>query len=582
MLEIGNPWGLFAFLSVPAVLFFHFFRTRFSRHVVPAVFLWDQDRERSPEGSTFERLQNTASLILEILAAVILSLLLSGLSCSAARSFSHTIIILDDSLSMKAEADGKSFYERARDACISLCSDERDTLYTVITAGTDPRILAGPFSPASYITAAVHDWIPASYTSNLARALDFTTQFREAASAPVYVTDHVPENCPEHVRIVSIGKPVQNAGIAAARRLHTLDGDETVFTVVRNFSETKFTATVSVQSGKSTITEKQLTLSPAEDARFSFSVPKGTGPVTVLLGKDGFGEDNSVRLLPGLRKKVKIFSGLEKDPGIARLVSIIPDVDPAGSSAESNIAFVPQGSNAHETEHRWVIRIGPEQGKQVNISDGFLLDRTSPFLRGITLKGVIWGGIGPVSRNVEPLISAGPHFLFFRDVKNGVFCINIDPAKTNFFRSVDWPVLFSNLTEQMRSLLPGFERSNYILGEDVVYYTPQQLRGLECTVKRNGTELYTAVLSDMHLVRKTGKQGLYTLNANGTPAGRFAVNFINPLESDFQKAAEEDTGTSERTKTVTRKQRQAWLTPLMILAVLIFLAIDWIMLRIKG
>jgi len=577
--EIGNPWGLAAFLSVPAVVFLHYFRTRFTRHIVPAVFLWEQEKERSPEGASFQRIRRSGSLICEILAAVILSLLISGASCSAERSFRHRIVFLDNSLSMTAVHEGKPFYREAVRACGSLCSRDAETLYTVIEAGSEPRVIAGPFSPLPRVKAALREWKPASFTSDLGKAAEFTAQFRRSAEGSVLFTDHIPEDRPGNMRVISAGAPVPNCGITAARRLRGTEGKETVFIAVRNFSDSAQSRRIVVEAQGKELRREEIRFSGGQSVRLTFSLSGGRAPVAVKLAEDSFAADDSVYLLPEPNKEVRVLNGLEADPGISRLVSIIPDTVMADTPEDANIVFAPAGAEVHEDEFRWVFSIGPGKGEHVHISDGFLMDRTHPFLRGVTLDGVIWGGAGKAEKDIEPLISAGPHFLMFRSKRNGLFRINMDPGKTNFFKSIDWPVLFSNIVEQMRSGLPGLERSNYILGEQVLYYAAPQLRGIECTAERDGTVLYTAVLSDVHLVRKAGRQGIYTLKAEGKTIARFSVNFINPLESDFRKASPGDTGEAGDPGRITLKRKRQWISPLLILAALFFLGLDWIILR---
>ena len=79
-----TPLGLLALLSVPAIVAIHLFRRRFPPRQVAGLFLWQSARQVPQGGGRLDRLPITASLLLECLAALALSLILAGARLSSA------------------------------------------------------------------------------------------------------------------------------------------------------------------------------------------------------------------------------------------------------------------------------------------------------------------------------------------------------------------------------------------------------------------------------------------------------------------------------------------------------------------
>ncbi|MDQ3329288.1 MAG: BatA domain-containing protein, partial [Planctomycetota bacterium] len=91
MLSFANPWGLLALLAVPAILAIHLYRRRFPRLVVAGAFLWAGETEVRDAGRTRDRLPITATLLLELLAAILLALVLSQPRFGASGRVAHLV-----------------------------------------------------------------------------------------------------------------------------------------------------------------------------------------------------------------------------------------------------------------------------------------------------------------------------------------------------------------------------------------------------------------------------------------------------------------------------------------------------------
>src|SRR5690349_24282143 len=124
------------------------YHRRFPPLLVAGVHLWSSETRQHLAGRKRETLPITASLLLELLAAFLISLVLSRPQFGNTTSTVHLVAVLDDSASMQGkppEGNALSF----RDAAIAELERRveqlpRGSLVTLIRSGVRPTMLAGP------------------------------------------------------------------------------------------------------------------------------------------------------------------------------------------------------------------------------------------------------------------------------------------------------------------------------------------------------------------------------------------------------------------------------------------------------
>ena len=106
-MSFANPWGLLGLLAVPAILILHLYYRRFPPLLIGGLHLWGVQTQVREAGRRRERLPITASLLLELLAAAVLSLVLAQPRWAESRRVEHVIVVLDNSASMQARPPGR-------------------------------------------------------------------------------------------------------------------------------------------------------------------------------------------------------------------------------------------------------------------------------------------------------------------------------------------------------------------------------------------------------------------------------------------------------------------------------------------
>jgi hypothetical protein len=149
-MSFTTPLGLLALLALPAVVALHLFRNRLPDRRVAALFLFAEQSLIAGAGRTRTRLLRTASLWLELLAALLLALWLGGLSFGGTAA-QHVVVVLDDSASMQAGGHARAQQE-LRTRLGRLGSGD---FVSVLRTGERPEVLAGPRARAADAEAAL-------------------------------------------------------------------------------------------------------------------------------------------------------------------------------------------------------------------------------------------------------------------------------------------------------------------------------------------------------------------------------------------------------------------------------------------
>lgn len=254
-----NPWGLLGLISLPVIVAIHLFQRRFPRLPVAGLHLWGVKAEIEEPGRKRERLPITPSLLLELLAAVLLTLLLSQPRFGTAGTAAHLVIVLDNSASMQAvvggaENGGEDERESFRDAAIAHL-DKRfselpaGSVATIILTGQQPVMFAGPAMRWSEAKKQLKHWQPSAMRHDFQPAWDLAAQFAAKSGRLLFLTDRLPDDAvllaknaeaqaktegdknssstivtavarevlPKRMEVVAVGQPVDNVAFTAAR-----------------------------------------------------------------------------------------------------------------------------------------------------------------------------------------------------------------------------------------------------------------------------------------------------------------------------------------------------------------------------
>jgi Ca-activated chloride channel homolog len=552
-----TPLGLLALLAIPAIVAIHLFRRRFPVRPVAGLFLWQSPRQTPEEGRRIDRLPITTSLLLECLAALAFALILAGARLSSAGVSQHLVVLLDDSSSMAAlNARGES----ARDRGVARVLAELGRLgagarVTLVRSGDRPSVLAGPAAFAVEARPALEAWRPDAPHHSLALGLQLARQLAGRTGRLMVVSDLTPaahgQPEVEGALWVSAGESLGNAGIIAAERTASLDGQGTVALTLGNYSASTARRLILVEvpgdpgKANTTVVTRVLDVPPGISS-LALAVPAGLPALQVSLSDDALRRDNRVILAEPRARIVGVENRLREGRGREALIKALDAIAGVTRSEAAHLVFAEAGElDGPLAPGVW--RAGFGRAPAAWVAPGtagdfigpFVLEKRHPLLQGMTLGGVVWSGAVPVAAGaVRPLASAGDQVLIGMTEPRILF--NVDLDRTNLIRTPDWPILISNLIEMRRQSLPGPERWNYRVGEWVrvrLGHDPKAPLRIRCgAVERTlpaGRQLEFAAPSPGGLLQiLEGDQILFELG----------VNFLDESESDLRRQSSADAG----------------------------------------
>lgn len=565
-MSFAFPLGLLGLLSLPAIVALHLYQRRFPRMAVAGLHLWTGHVDSRDAGPKRDRLTVSPSLLLELLAAALLTLVIAGPRFESARKAQHLVIVFDDSASMATRPQGET---PLRDAALERVRERINALppgsvVTVLLSGERPAMLAGPGTDRQSALDRLDNWRPNQPRHDLQSAWDYARQLADETGRMLFVTDRLPDEntpVPRGMEIISVGKPADNLALTAARWTLTPvrakgGGDlrgivGRLFLWVHNFSDLAATATVrGADKDGNEVFRQELQLPAAAGRKIDVPIRGGVGDlrITVKSDRDELDVDSRLTMIEPQLRPVKVHLKLPKTPKAAaqfnRVLRLLPGVR-FTNAEDAQLRIVPLNPLPESREDLWWLGVGPfdpseaarKKSKTPSDRFPFLIERNHPLLKDVTLEGVMWAGVQDLKLATTPLISAGGAVLLGRlkGTQTTAFLLNVDLQRSTLEKSPDWPILLQNLIELRRAALPGLRRWNYRRGENVLFQLPGARLGKAetLTLVHNGEE---SPLARGRIVQVTSpsQDGVYEVKDGDASLGRFAVGFLDARESDLR------------------------------------------------
>ena len=551
-MTFANPWGLLGLLALPAILILHLYYRRFPPLYIGGLHLWGVQMQVREAGRRRERLPITASLLLELLAALVLSLVLAQPRLAESRQVEHLIVVLDNSASMQAHPPGKKSF---RDAAVEEIDNRFQKLpagsvATLIVTGRRPELLAGPATSLTKAKTALESWKPGAVSHDFEPAWDLAAQLAEGSGRILFLTNHLPPKqspTPKAMEVVSLGQPLENTAITAARWIFDpKSGKGRIFLRIANFGRKPAEVQVRGRHGDQQLFQKALSLNPGADAALETEVRGGLGEIAVETSSpgDGLDIDNHATLIEPKVRTVTIAIALPADHAalkpVRRALAGISETQ-FGTPADARLLISPAGALPPSQPGLTWLGIGPIDPSETarkqakDIIGPYLLEKRHPLLDGVVLGGVVFGGVQPVSLEATPLVSAGKQLLLSRltGTQTAAYLLNLDFARSNLAESPDWPILIKNLVEMCRDGLPGLKRWNYRLNEEITFRPDPADRGNDRLTLVFGGKTQPLARGLVVEIPPLQQTGIYEVRDGDRSMGRFAVNFHDPVESNL-------------------------------------------------
>ncbi|MEX0716884.1 MAG: BatA domain-containing protein [Planctomycetaceae bacterium] len=614
----ANPWGLLGLLSLPAIVGIHLYHRRFPPLVIAGAHLWGAEVDVREAGRRRDRLPITATLLLELLAALVLSLALARPTFGGNDAVHHLVVVLDDSASMSARPPGGSTF---RDRAVAELADRaaglgRDAVFTLLLTGKR-GVLGGSAISWNEAQQELAGWRPSAPGHDFAPAWDYAARIAEQTGGTLlFLTDHPPSAdvpVPEKMETIAVGESLENVAITAARwNYDSATAQGRVFLRASNLGLQSADVAIIGRAKEQIVFERRETIAAGSAIPLELDVPGGLGELRIDLRavSDGLPLDDSATLIEPKVRLVTIAVTLPADdparPLIDRALAGVPDVQ-AGPADAAQLLIGPAGELPPSRGDLWWLGIGPiDRGEEArknasHLAGGYLIEKQHPLLAGVGFTNEIWAGAQPVDLDLYPLIRAGEHVLLGRlqGTATTAYLLNIDLEASHLPRTPNWPVLMSNMVELRRDALPGLRRWNYRVGEPLQFRAPAAApatggvsspgeaagdgaaRPPLRLVEGSRTTPLAVEADGMIVVERLDRPGVREIRAGDALVDRFAVNFFDPAESTLTRLRSEQVPPSAEPPPPTLRPDDpfTWLLIGGVILILLAIFLDWAVLR---
>ncbi|HEX4607853.1 MAG TPA: hypothetical protein VH092_06590, partial [Urbifossiella sp.] len=269
------------------------------------------------------------------------------------------------------------------------------------------------------------------------------------------------------------------------------------------------------------------------------------------------------------------------EPGLRAIVDRAVRATGAATPAADrpHLVFLDATAEAPEGDDTWVVRVLAEPDAEA-YTGPFVLDRAHPLTDGLSPNGVVWGG-GTSPLPGSPVVMAGNVPLVTdAELPSGrhELRLRLRPDLSTLTESPAWPAFVWNLIHWRSAHLPGLDRANVRVGEDVTWTLTTQPGTVEVT--RPGGEVVTVPAHGRRATVRADRSGVYSLRA-GAETAEFAANPLTRDESDLTACATGRWGDDRDPTTLRLEYRDvAWALALLAAAGLVLHG--WLVSRASG
>lgn len=528
------PFALLALAALPALALIYLLRHRFRRQPVSSLLLWPVDPALRQGGARLERLQPPLLFLLELLILALLALAAADPRWPARGRARPLIVVLDDSVSMRARSGDATPRTAGREALKREWRRWRFTSARLVVAGRAPRLAGDVARSESEAAAWAAGWACRSAVGDLESAFNLALDMGGPEAAVLVLTDRAPPApiANGRVRWLAFGAPEPNVGFVQAARTAEA-GRERCLLELQNFSTRPVRTRLALENARApqaALTD--LELAPKATHRLVFEAERADAPVRARLADDALAEDNEVLLLPHPPRAVKArflfhdgaLEGLTKKAVTAAGLAVIVDTTPDLLFTDWPDAFA-MGPDT------WVARVVAGEPAQA-YTGPFVVDTAHPLTEGLDLEGVVWGAAPSNRPPGLPVIAAGAVPLVADWEAGGgrhEIALRLNPRYSTVPETPVWPALVWNLLTWRASALPGPMRVNERAGAMFQVALPAEARveitGPDGRPRQGGRAARVVSI-------EADQPGLYRV-AVGGQTWSIAANLLAPEESDL-------------------------------------------------
>jgi len=548
-MEFLYPWGLLGLLALPAIVALHLFRRRYEPRKIATLMLWQSLRGQDTQGLNPQPLRSSLSLWLQLLAALLLTLLLSGPRILRTVDAVEVIIVVDSAYALQArQPDGRTAADALRGEMIRRLEGRSGQPFTVIEHGHAPRLLTARRASAAEARRALADWNPAQPRAPWGTTLRLLQSW-DIEEALVWVFSDTLSNDWQHlpgVAFTALGKPAGNLALIEPSRIRMEEsGTETLRVNLHNYGAQPVSTELRLHSDGQAARRWPVTVQANGVLPLSAEIAASDQVWRLELPDDALPFDNRAELTPRVRPPLEVVFDFRDEAlreAWRRAVQAAAPFHTVAGQGEGEATTAPL---VLTDRLEWLDRADLHACILVSASalrearlyrPPFLREPNHPLVNGIDWQGCLlaigeWEGTAYTPQ--LPRVS-GHEAIVIAEVPGGTsrrFILHADLRRSNLPTQAAFPVLAHNAVELARGFQPGLRRTNLRFGERLEFRPPPEAGPLRLTQPDGWEE---EVVNPRAIRLPPDRSGLFALRAQGHPPWTFAVNHADAATSDLR------------------------------------------------
>jgi Ca-activated chloride channel homolog len=559
-----NPSAFYLAAFIPIVGLLHFLKLRRQTHVVSSVMLWLEAIEDMKANVPFQRLRNSLPLILQLL---FLSILIVSIARPALRRpgmlRGQLVLIIDNSASMQATESGKTRLNAAKVEALTLIERlDASGQMMIVDLSRPPRHIRQAFTADREKLRRAVESIPVYHLSpDFSSIFDSVGIYADTPNTQIFFISDSFENLPtsaSRIHKIGVGQRADNIGIVQFSVTRDL-AEYQVLVGVQNFTDVEQKVPVWLEIEGSLFDDETLVIVPGRVESVVFTVDDTGFDGQVIQARldltDDLEADNvaAAILHPPPIWRVLLVSD-RRQPLLTHILRTNPHVDLLQippheylGTADRDIVifdrFVPETLPDGNAIFFNPVNGLPFMSVQKNPQPVRVIDQVTnhPVMHNVSLIDlqVKASLIGELPGGIPLVETTGAPLIWLREAderKTIIFAFDpFDLAISDFALTVPAaPILMSQCLEWLGAATARIQPDVVKTGEAVTIRLDHPAEIAEIAVRLpDGSLVELPERSARIPFIETNRVGVYTVSVDGRTFGRFAVNLLNPGESNL-------------------------------------------------
>ena len=580
-----HPFYALLATTLGVLLLFYWLHQKVKPCVIPALFLWLDEKSNRLPGSNIHPHRLPLTFYLE--SIILLLLIAAAVSPLLQRGSGNTVqtVILDNSYSMQAkDSSGQSSREKVLALLEPVIADIKAHPIRLLLAGKTVRNL-GEFTDPTEFQAALEQFFHCTEsTAVLTEAVAMARKTDPINLQLSIYSDHLPpaaSELPANTTCHAVGSPGKNIAIVRALRTRAADQDK-ILLLLQGNAEKNIPYQITEQETGRVLASGTVSMANG-NARLPITIPAGSKTLTVTVGDgDVLSFDDTVTLQeekePAVRYRLDLTDSVTVE-AVSNALEATKNAIPA--PAGSCDLLITDKADTSNPDAAVILRIFNITGRNNTAAAmQFAINRTNALTEGMTLDGVIWAGIPETPLPGEALVRTGkkvPLSCYMNTAEQLEIVLTIDLKHSTLTRVPAWPIFFANVVEVTSARLFANNRHNFSDDETIRLAFPLATDAVVVTNPDTTTQelkLENSLLELMNLL-----PGNYKIQLPDGRTHEFQVQSVNLSESDLSTA---ETRTFYTPKKVSEELDRFFpLAPFLILTALLLGAFHQFLIRRK-